>query len=138
VFGLGGMEITILALLGAVAVGVFAVPAVQAKRRGYSLVVWLVAGILVYNPIYLLVVLGVSPHRKRQRLREQFRRELDAKLSATVPPTAAGPVPERSLGDQPTLPPGIAAATDGPPRSLGDAATILPPVRSLGDEVTRP
>jgi heme exporter protein D len=121
-----------------VAVGIFAIPAMQAKRRGYSFFVWLLAGMLVVNPIYLLVVLGVSPHRKRQRLREQFRRELDAKLSAAIPTTPAGPIPERSLGDQPTLAPGSAGATDAPGRSVGDAATVLPPARSLGDELTRP
>jgi hypothetical protein len=127
-----------LLLLLAVAL-LSAIPAYQAKRRGYSFVVWLLAGMLS-SPIYLLVVLGASPHRKRQQLREQFRRELDARLAAAAPamPAAERPAPERSLGDQPTLLPESSAASDAPGRSLGDAPTLLPPARSLGDEVTRP
>lgn len=131
--------IFVLIPFGVAGLAIFSIPAVQAKRRGYSFFVWLLAGILVYNPIYLLVVLGVSPHRKRQQMREQFRRELDAKLTGEAPATvAAGQIPERSLGDHLTVPPGLAAATDGPARSLGDEATIMPPVRSLGDQMTRP
>jgi hypothetical protein len=124
--------------IGLIGLAIFSIPAVQAKRRGYSFFVWLLAGVLVTNPIYLLVVLGVLPHRKRQRLREQLRRELDAKLAAAAPAAVrAGPVIERSVGDQPTVMPGVAAATDVPLRSIGDAATVMPPQRSVGDEATR-
>jgi len=139
VFGFGGLELLVLLLAGTLIFGFFYSPAIQAKRRGYSFFVWLVTGILVYNPIYLLVVLGVSPHRKRQRLRERFRRELDAKLGpgAAVSLPAAGLAPDRSLGDQPTIPLATAAATDEPLRSIGEAATVLPQARSLGDEATR-
>jgi hypothetical protein len=114
---------------------IFSIPAFQARRRGYSFLVWLLAGLLVFNPIYLLVVLGVLPHRRRQRLREEFSRELDTKLTA-VPAETAVAIPERSVGDQPTSLPGQAVATT-PPRSVGDAATAFPPARSLGDEATR-
>jgi heme exporter protein D len=124
--------------VGAVILFIFSIPAIQAKRRGYSFLVWLAAGLLVANPIYLLVVLGVLPHRTRQKMREQFRAELDAKLTATTPATtAADAIPDRTVGDQPTVLPGFAAATDGPLKSVGDGATILPRERSLGDEMTR-
>jgi hypothetical protein len=128
----------VIAIGVGVGILIFAIPAIQAKRRGYSFFVWLLAGILIYNPIYLLVVLGVVPHRKRQKMREQFRRELNAKLATAAPATGTtGPIPDRSLGDQPTAPPGLAAASDGPERSIGDAATVMPPARSIGDEMTR-
>jgi heme exporter protein D len=118
------------------------VPAVQAKQRGYSFFVWLAAGVLALNPIFILVVLAALPHRKRQRLREQFRRELDAKLAAAGTPAAipVRPAAERSLGDQQTILPGASAATEGPPvreRSLGDLPTMSPAARSLGDQPTR-
>ena len=141
-FGLGRVEQFFVLLLVFLILAVL-VPAVQAKRRGYSLIVWFIAGALVFNPIYLLVILGISPHRKRQQMREQFRRELDAKLAAAGIPAAAPatrPMADRSLGDQPTIPPGTAAATDGPPvpqRSLGDLPTVSPGSRSVGDEPTR-
>ena len=90
--------------IGLALLAIFSVPAVQAKRHGYSFFVWLLAGVLVTNPIYLLVVLGVAPHRRRQKMREQFRKELDAKLAAeAVNIVPGGPIPDRSLGDQPTV-----------------------------------
>jgi heme exporter protein D len=125
-------------LIFTVSLVVFCIPAVQAKRRGYSFFVWLAAGQLVLNPIYLLVVLGIAPHRRRQQLREQFRQELDAKIAAGMPAVVAAvrPVPDRSVGDQPTVMPGRVAATDVQAGSVGDAATVMPPHRSLGDEAT--
>lgn len=130
----------VLALLpfGMAGLVIFSIPPFQAKRRGYSFFVWLITGILLYNPIYLLVVLSVSPHRKRQQMRVQFCCEIDAKLAANAPAVvAAGSIPERSLGDQPTVPPWSAAATADPARSLGDASTVMPPAQSLGDKMTR-
>jgi hypothetical protein len=63
-----------------------ALTAYQAYRRGYNPVVWGIAGILALNPIFLLVVLAVSPHRSRMRLRDRFTAELDAKLARRSPP----------------------------------------------------
>jgi hypothetical protein len=144
---MGGAEIAIViaVYLVMLVVGLlfFSNAAKQAKRRGYSFLVWLVAGILVLNPIYLLIVLATVPHRGRQKLREQFRRELDAKLAAGGAPAAlpvARAVTDRSLGDLATRLPGASAATDEPPvreRSLGDVPTVLPDVRSVGDEPSR-
>jgi hypothetical protein len=143
--GVGGMEMLALLLLFALpGLALFSlIPAVQARRRGYSFLIWLLAGVAAFNPIFLMIVLASIPHRKRQQMREQFRRELDAKLAAAGAPKvplAARPVPDRSLGDQPTLLPGAAASTADAPardRSLGAAPTVLPAARSLGDEATR-
>jgi hypothetical protein len=143
--GLGGLEALALTLLFALPglALLSLIPAVQARRRGYSFVIWLLAGVAAFNPVFLMIVLATIPHRKRQQLREQFRRELDAKLAAGGVPAvlpAAPPVPERSLGDLATRLPGASAATDEPPvreRSLGDEPTVLPEARSVGDEPTR-
>jgi hypothetical protein len=118
-------------------------PAWQAHRRGYSFAVWLLVGMVAFNPIFLLIVLASIPHRKRQQMREAFRHDLDAKLAAagsTAVRTAARPAFDRSLGDQATVMPGVSAATDGPPvreRSVGDMPTVPPDARSLGDQPTR-
>jgi hypothetical protein len=133
-----GVALYLLIILGILCL----VPAVQAKRRGYSFFVWFFAGLVAFNPIFLLIVLASVPHRRRQKLRERFRHELDAKLAAAGAPAVAAdrPVSDRSLGDQPTLLPGAAASTadaSAPDRSLGDAPTVPPDARSLGDEVTR-
>src|SRR5436305_13659356 len=116
-FGPGGLEGTVLILLG-VLVFLALAPAVQAKRRGYSLIVWLVAGVLVFNPIYLLLILSISPHRKRQQMRMDFRRELDAKSALAGTPAgspAARPVTARSPGAPQTVLPGAPAAARAPP-----------------------
>jgi len=125
-------EIIWLIAFGAVAVPIglliFSLPAIQAKRRGYSFFVWLIAGLLAYNPIYLLVVLATVPHRKRQRLRAQFANELDAKLAAAGIPAVrpiSRPVGERSLGDQPTMDPGSTVSRPAVERSIGDEATRM-------------
>jgi hypothetical protein len=130
------MTIAIVAFL----LFVFAIPAIQAKRRGYSFFIWLLAGILALNPIYLLVVLSTVPHRKRQRLRATFAEELDARLkTAGIPMTmqAARPAPGRSLGDLATMDPGSTASRPASGRSLGNELTRMPSPRSLGDEETR-
>ena len=57
-------------------------PAYQAYRRGYNPIVWGLAGMFASNPIFILVVLAVVPHRSRVKLRQQFRDELDRKLGA--------------------------------------------------------
>ncbi len=95
-------------------------PAYQAYRRGYNPFVWFLAGILALNPIFVLVVLAMVPHRGRMRLREKYREELDRKLAQVRGGPAAGAGPARvdthSVGDQ---------ATELPQRSIGDDQTRL-------------
>jgi hypothetical protein len=124
---------------GAFALGMLCAPAVQARRRGYSFFVWLGAGILANNPLFLLVVLGGCPHRKRQALRETYRAELDAKLEGVTGPMAlsAGVVRDVSVGDAVTADPQTTGGRPARDVSLGDAPTYLPDGRSLGDEPTR-
>ena len=129
------MEWMILALFALVVFGVAGVYlgsaiaiAVQARWRGYSLALWLAAGLNSLNPVIFLVVLALMPNRGRKRMREQFRTELEAKLAARtgrplVPATAVAP---QSL-----------AGSTLPERSLGDMPTVAPTDRSVGDEVTR-
>lgn len=100
----------------------------QARRRGYSFWLWFVTTIVAYNPIITLVLLALMPNRARKRLREKFRAELDAKLSAR---TGRPLIPAAAAAPQ-----GLAASTM-PERSLGDMPTVAPPERSLGDEPTR-
>jgi hypothetical protein len=115
-------------LVGGLVLIVSLVVAIQARRRGYSLLTWVVAGMLV-NPIFLLVLLGVLPDRRRKRLREKETEDLEHRLLR--PPRhreeAAAPVA------LPVRPGAIRAGLD---RSLGDMPTNLPE-RSLGDEETR-
>jgi hypothetical protein len=104
---------------------IFSVPAIQARRRGYSFIVWFFAGLLVYNPIYLLIVLATIPHRARQEQRLQFAAELDARLSAAGIPvvTAVRPIPDRSLGDFATIDPRTTAGKFSDAKSIGDEPT---------------
>src|SRR5882724_4017090 len=103
---------------GAVALylGALVAIAVQARWRGYSLALWLASGFVSLNPVIFLVVLALMPNRGRKRLRQQFRAELDAKLAAR----SGAPAPAR----------GLAAAALGastlPERSLGDMPTVAP------------
>jgi hypothetical protein len=121
---------TSFALAAGLALLLSAIVAVQARRRGYSLLVWLAAGALG-NPLFFLVLLAMMPDRARQALRRRLRAELEAKLAARhkVLPVAA-----------PTLPAGALPPTRSDVRpgvSVGDAVTVAPPERSLGDEETR-
>lgn len=52
----------------------------HAYRRGYQPIVWALAAIIALNPVFLLVVLAIVPHRRRLRMRERFASELDEKL----------------------------------------------------------
>jgi hypothetical protein len=101
---------------------VLVAPVYHAWWRGYNPFVWAVACIPAMNPIFVLVVLASVPHRRRLKLRDQFTRDLDAKLAGLG---GAGP--------------GEPAADAAPIRtySLGDLATELPHGRSVGDEPTR-
>lgn len=98
-----------------------ALTAYQAYRRGYNPVVWGIAGILALNPIFLLVVLAVSPHRSRMRLRNRFAAELDAKLARRSPP-AGGPATT-------PMDPGAPTATAG--RAPARHPTDLSATRSI-------
>lgn len=131
--------IPITVVAGLLVLFIFSIPAIQAKRRGYSFFIWLIAGVLALNPIYLLVVLSTIPHRKRQKMREQFAAELDAKLTSAGLPIApvVRPVPDRSIGDLATMDPATTASRPILERSLGDEMTRVPEGRSLGDEATR-
>jgi hypothetical protein len=121
-----------------VVIGTYAViyPAVQAYKRGYNPFVWGLAGILAVNPIFLLVVLGLVPNRRRMKLREEYAEDLDEWLAEAgiAPPTAPVGVPVRdvSIGDEATRLPGRSIL-----RSIGDQATELPRDRSIGDDQTR-
>jgi hypothetical protein len=95
--------------------------AVQARRRGYSLLVWVLAGALS-NSILLLILLGVLPDYRRKRQRIQELADLEKRLLEAS---------QRKAGW-----PSVDAGAPRVDRSLGDLPTILPP-RSLGDEVTR-
>jgi hypothetical protein len=119
------LVVVVALITAAIVLMIFAIPAIQAKRRGYSFFIWLLAGLLVHNPIYLLVVLATAPHRTRQKLRTTFAAELDAKIAAAgVPiPQPVRPVTERSLGDLATIDPATTASRPPSERSLGDEET---------------
>jgi hypothetical protein len=114
-------------MVGGLVVGlvVSLIVAVQAQRRGYPLLVWLIAGVLG-NAIFFLVMLGVMPDFARRKQRQTELADLDARLEkatqalaeapATLPVIALPPLGERSLGDQ---------STHAPERSLGDEETRL-------------
>ena len=70
--GIGAQEFAVLITLGVVlflVLGLVLIPAYQAYHRGYNPVVWGLAGVFSSNPLFILVVLGMVPHRARQRLR---------------------------------------------------------------------
>jgi hypothetical protein len=122
-FPLGEAEVAMLFALGAMAVVgllLMLIPAYQAYHRGYDPVTWGLAGVFAMNPLFILVVLAMAPHRTRVRLRKQYRAELDEKLAAV----GAGPAEEAKRP--------VRADTF----TVGDAATRLPD-RSIGDDLTR-
>jgi hypothetical protein len=113
----------LLFLLGGLAL--VSLTAYQAYRRGYNPIIWGIAAIVGLNPIFLLVVLAVAPHRSRVRLRDQFAAELDARLAGhSVPATAGG-----------TASVDAAAATATARRQPGGRPTDLSVTRSMD---TRP
>jgi hypothetical protein len=120
--GLAPVHLDFLAMAAVflvVYVGLALIVAVQARRRGYALTVWLIAS-LVSNPIFLLLLLGVMPDFARRRLRETEMKDLESRLMRTA---------RRATAEA------IAPAADLQ-RSLGDQVTALPE-RSLGDVETR-
>jgi hypothetical protein len=96
------------------------VPALQARRRGYSGILWFLTGLLARSPIFLLILLAAAPHQARRRKRDQYLKELDALLAA-----------------RPAAPTVAAAGAAAPERSVGDQPTVLPRDRSVGDLETR-
>lgn len=80
----------------------------QTRRRGYGWVSWIVFSLLARNPIYPILLLALLPNKARIRQREQFAAELDAKLAATRPSSAAVTMdfPSHSVGNLPTHTPG--------------------------------
>jgi hypothetical protein len=92
----------------------------QASRRGYSFWLWLLANVVVLNPLLVLIVLAVLPDARKMSLRRKLHAELEAKLAARQRPAAPGPGPVVTT------------------YSVGDQTTVVPPhLRSIGDEETR-
>ncbi len=125
VFSLGPSEMTLLFFPVAVSLAVglglalFGAVAWQAKRRGYSFWVWMLASVVSLNPLLILLVLVMLPDARKKRLREKEMSNLRKKLAA-LPPVELG-------GDA------LAVST----ASLGDQSTTAPSaLRSIGDEET--
>jgi hypothetical protein len=106
--GMGPFELLMLVVVGGgffgLALYLIGLVVYHSWRRGYNPVVWGLAAIVALNPIFLLVLLGTVPHRRRLRLRAQIADALDAKLAkvgwragtagdrpATAETRAAGP-----------------------------------------------
>jgi hypothetical protein len=108
-----------------------AIVAYQAARRGYSFVIWILAGLLG-NPIFFLMLLAIMPDYARKAQRRKEMADLEAKLAARpkVLPPPREPTQDMPLAGKPT-------ATFSRERSLGDQPTLLPREHSLGDEETR-
>ena len=120
---LGLAEILVLAGLLIFLIILVIPVAYQAYRRGYNPIIWGLFGLFALNPIFPLVILALVPHRSRLRLREQYTRELDEKL------TERGGEAIR-----------YGTELDKPQpetHSLGDRATEHPYNRSIGDDQTR-
>ena len=102
-----------------IAVGLFAYVAWQARRRGYSFWLWLLACVVSLNPLLILVVLAMLPDARKKRLREEEMEALQAKIAA---------LPALDLDGEAVVPAGL----------LGDQSTAAPSrYRSIGDEETR-
>src|SRR5450755_755607 len=100
--------LVLLAPLGGamgIGLGLCAWVACQARRRGYSFFVWLLACIVSLNPLLILVVLVMLPDARKKALRVNEMKALEAKFAARTPveaPRRVGAVPAGSLGDQST------------------------------------
>src|SRR5262245_1472401 len=110
-------EVLMIALIASlflmVGLALIALTSYQAYRRGYNPIAWGIAAILALNPIFLLVVLAVAPHRSRVRLRDHFTAELDAKLGSRGP-SARSPATAKVNAAAPTA---TARPQPEPPRS---------------------
>jgi hypothetical protein len=114
------MALLTTGVLGFAAFCVSAMVASQARKRGYSFIVWVVAGMLG-NPLFFLVLLAIMPDFARRKQREKEMAELEKKLDILQVPTATAlpAVRERSLRDEETR------MLPAPERSLGDEPTRL-------------
>ncbi len=116
---LGPQELITLAVVGVIYVSLALILALQARKRGHSLLVWLLAG-LAGNMILLLVMLGVLPDFARRRMRKTEMEDLESRLKRKPSGPAEALMPaadvRRSVGDQ---------VTAVPERSLGDVETRL-------------
>jgi hypothetical protein len=118
-------QAAILLVILALLLGISASVALQARRRGYRFLVWLIAGALG-NPLFFLVMLSIMPDFARKALRSKETADLEAKLAAL--PTGGPSPPTLSL----ILPsPGASA------HSVGDLPTVLPQQQSVGDRETQ-
>jgi hypothetical protein len=118
-----GLILTVIGVGFLTAAGVALLLAVprQAYQRGHGFLSWFVLQIVAANPLYPLILLATLPNRARARLREEFARELDRKLSR-----AGRPAPDRTDAAVPGV------------GTVGDLPTTAPPAGSIGDEATRP
>src|SRR5450755_2089826 len=84
--------LVLLAPLGGamgIGLGLCAWVACQARRRGYSFFVWLLACIVSLNPLLILVVLVMLPDARKKALRVNEMKALEAKLVSRVLVNAA-------------------------------------------------
>jgi hypothetical protein len=80
--------------------------ALQARRRGYSFLVWFLASLVSLNPLVMLAVLTVLPDARKRKLRRQWRAQLEAQLeSLTFEAVEAKQrsLPDVSVGDRVTV-----------------------------------
>jgi hypothetical protein len=125
------MLIPTYVLIFVAGLGFSAIVAYQAARRGYSFVIWLLAGLLG-NPIFFLMLLAIMPDFARKARRRKEMADLEAKLAAKpkgLPPPRET-TPNMPLAEKPT-------GTFSRERSLGDQPTVPPREHSLGDDETR-
>jgi heme exporter protein D len=113
--------LSLLAIYGVplgIAFGLGAYVAWQARRRGYSFWVWLLASVVSLNPLLILILLAMLPDARKKRLREEEMEALQEKIAA---------LPVVELGGDAVVPAG----------SLGEQSTAAARLRSVGDEETR-
>jgi hypothetical protein len=111
----------------------------QAYRRGHGFISWFILQIISTNPVYPLVLIALLPDKRKSRLREEFRRELDARLGDSQPRTRTLTLesgkPLQSIGDLPT-----AGVSVGDLPTYGASVGNLPtaaPAQSIGNAETR-
>jgi hypothetical protein len=114
------MFIAALALIGGGIVVAFScIVAAQARRRGYSHLVWLLACVASLNPLLVLVVLVMLPDARKKALRVKEMGILDAKLAALPPNKLSADAVAVEAGSE------------------GDRSTAAPVSRSVGDLETQ-
>lgn len=133
-----GVSIFALLLAAFLLVLVLGVPW-QAYRRGHGFISWFILQIVSINPAYPLVLIALLPDRRKSRLREEFKRELDARLGGSQPRTRTLTLesgkPLQSVGDLPT-----AGVSVGDLPTYGLSVGNLPtaaPAQSIGNAETR-